>query len=556
MPNTRERNLTVLGALLFGIVIAFLTQYPPVVDLVAGLFNNKPEISALPGKNEILTIRTKKVTPETAFLEVDYFFNGRLPPPEYANLGAFVYFNDNDSDRFTGHYIMKKIEKGKHTIEIKVPRKESVKSRHVTSKLQVQMLGASGSKLAKKVFDYEIDWPVLEKITSLDKYHLEKNLEYAIWANDQNNTQYIREAKIKMEENIILDPAFLDSYLELARSYMKLNWNETGLRQAENVLQRALESNDKFANAHVIMGYVYTHTNRYNLAEAAFKTAEKLGTDNLWLYANWGELMLAQGNEKAALEFYSKATARPRKLDRNDRPLLASYKSTINILFKQKNWKKVDETYQVLLNNFQDKECVKYEYSRFLLFNKQDYEKAMQVAKDSLHLKCYKPEQIKTLIAAIYLAKWANVPDKNSENAKELKRNAKTLQLDHVKMFYFLAQSNNSKKIIEELEKTGLSINDRNHEEMTALGFAVGENNYEASINLVALGADVNKTVSKDGWSPLMIAVSNQNEKLVKALIDAGADYNHKTKSGISIHDLVDQFGNAEIQKILQSTRI
>jgi tetratricopeptide (TPR) repeat protein len=556
MSELRNKNLTVLVALLLGIVIAFLSQYPPVVDPILDLFNSKPKMSALPGKNKIFSVRTKKVTPEAAYLEVDYFYNGRLLPPDYGNLGALVYFNEKDSIRYTGRFIRHKIEKGKNTVEIKVGRMESVKSNHVTSKLKLQMIGASGSKLAKKEMDYEIEWPVLEKITSLDKYKLKNNLEYAISANDSNNVKYIREAKDKMEQNIVVDPGFLESYLELARSHMKLNWNETGLSQAENVLKRALELDNNFANAHVLMGYVYTHTNRYKKAETSFRLAEELGTDNLWLYTNWGELKLMQREKEKALSFYRKVAAHPRKMDRNDRPLLASYKAIINILFHKKQWNEVDSTYQAMLKTFQDKECVKYEYSKFLLFYKQDFDKAMQIAKDSLRLKCYNPEQIKTLIAAIYLAKWAKTPNKSDASAKDLKRNAETLQYDYVKIIRFLAQSENSSKIIDELSKTGLSINDLNSKKMTALAYTVAENDLESSRNLINMGADVNITVNEDNWTPLMIAVSNRNEIMTKVLIEAGADDELKTNSGITVHDLAERFGNSEIKQLLRTTKI
>lgn len=141
---------------------------------------------------------------------------------------------------------------------------------------------------------------------------------------------------------------------------------------------------------------------------------------------------MVQGKQKQALTYFRKVTDNPRKMDRNDRPLLAAHKSIVNILFDQKKWKQVDVAYQTLLNNFQDEDCVKYEYSKFLLFNRQDYDKALQIIKDSLHLQCYSMEQVKTLIAAIYFTKWAILPDKTSKNAVDLKRNAETIQFDKV----------------------------------------------------------------------------------------------------------------------------
>jgi len=123
-------------------------------------------------------------------------------------------------------------------------------------------------------------------------------------------------------------------------------------------------------------------------------------------------------------------------------------------------------------------------------------------------------------------------------------------------MLAFLAQSKNSREIINEFAKSGLSINERNPKQMTALAYAVAANDYEACVNLIKMGADVNITVNKDNWSPLMIAVTNQNKNIIKALLDVGANHDLKSKSGITAGDIAERIGNSEITKMLQSTKI
>ncbi|MGD8593421.1 MAG: ankyrin repeat domain-containing protein [Gammaproteobacteria bacterium] len=554
MPSTHGKKLTILVSVLFGLCVAFFAQYEPFIDFVGGMLPGSPTVSVLPGENEVLSVKTKKVTPNVAQLEVEYFYNGRLTSPDWAGLIGYVHLNKDDAHHQFGNAKLQKIEKGKGTVLIEVSRKEKIKSRHVTTKLGVIMRGISGWQLAKKEIDYDIEWPVLERVTSLDKHELERNLKFAVQANDNGNYKNIREAKVRMEQSIMLHPEFLPAYHELARSHMKLDWKDIGRSKAENVLKRALELDDNYADAHVLIGYVYAHTGRFKQALSSFERAQTLGSENLWLYANWGELYLLQDNSEKALDYYQKVIGYPRRLDRNDRPMHRSYLKIIEILSSRKDWDGVDKTYRALLDNFQDSICATYDYAEFLLFRRNQYDAAMQLVKGLLSQKCYIKGSFKNLVAAIYLAQWADQANKSSKEAIELMRKAKTLQNDIIVMLSYLSRSQNSKNIIAQLENFGISINDRNLKSMTALGYAVTNDDLKACENLIRMGADVNLPTNADGWSPLMIAVASQNPQVVKLLLDAGADKSHQANSGLTVYDLAERLGNSKIIAMLKST--
>jgi ankyrin repeat protein len=77
------------------------------------------------------------------------------------------------------------------------------------------------------------------------------------------------------------------------------------------------------------------------------------------------------------------------------------------------------------------------------------------------------------------------------------------------------------------------SIRARDGGGLTALVFAVRENDPESVRILLAAGADVNQ-VTRYGWSPLLVATQNRNYQLASYLLDHGADPNLTNKGAWS----------------------
>ncbi|XP_071388787.1 fibronectin type 3 and ankyrin repeat domains protein 1-like [Centroberyx affinis] len=82
---------------------------------------------------------------------------------------------------------------------------------------------------------------------------------------------------------------------------------------------------------------------------------------------------------------------------------------------------------------------------------------------------------------------------------------------------------------------------------------AVSGNPAVASL-LIRAGADVN-TRDKDGKTPLMVAVLNNQEKLVQLLLDSGADRHVKNEFGSGAAEMANAFGRENIIKLLEERK-
>ena len=82
------------------------------------------------------------------------------------------------------------------------------------------------------------------------------------------------------------------------------------------------------------------------------------------------------------------------------------------------------------------------------------------------------------------------------------------------------------------LVRTGTDMSDFNNSDHTALVECVYRKQPECLNRLAKLGADVNLTNNKFGFTPLVLASGNFITTCVKALLSAGADVNKKTKKG------------------------
>ncbi len=114
-----------------------------------------------------------------------------------------------------------------------------------------------------------------------------------------------------------------------------------------------------------------------------------------------------------------------------------------------------------------------------------------------------------------------------------------------------LAAYRNQPKILKVLIERGAQL-DYASQEGTALLGACFKGNLEIASLLVNKGASVNIS-GPSGVSPLIFAVQSNKIELVKFLLTANADKNHKDIKGKSAADYAKEMGNEAILKVMEN---
>jgi tetratricopeptide (TPR) repeat protein len=85
------------------------------------------------------------------------------------------------------------------------------------------------------------------------------------------------------------------------------------LERAEKILLRATELDPTYAEAHSLLGHVYTLAGKYREAEAALTEASRLGSTNPWTLVNWAHLFEMQGKYDMAMMNWASVVNEGRK---------------------------------------------------------------------------------------------------------------------------------------------------------------------------------------------------------------------------------------------------
>ena len=116
--------------------------------------------------------------------------------------------------------------------------------------------------------------------------------------------------------------------------------------------------------------------------------------------------------------------------------------------------------------------------------------------------------------------------------------------------FLFEAVTEGKTKVVQELIKAGVNVNENDGYGYTPLRFAILNGKPEVAQVLIKAGADVNEN---NGWgyTPLLHAIYNGKLEVAQVLIEAGADVNVKDKDGNTPLHFAAGGGRTEVVKAL-----
>jgi len=382
----------------------------------------------------------------------------------------------------------------------------------------------------KKTFNMPISWMINPRNYS-QVTGSENDLNLAVNLLDNGGRKDYFRAKDILDNVIVKQPENIQAYVELARFHMKTGFNERGLRRAEEILNIAYSINDKFANIYVLRGYVYSHQGKYNLAEKDFKKAEDIGTDNLWLNTNWGELYLKQDAPKRALEFYQLAIDTPRlEPSSNDRAKLRAYKEAENILILSNDNLALDKLMKKKTVQFAENVCYLSHWANFKLFKLGDNSAAHDLAIKAISNGCNERKFANKVYADSLIAKWHF--SRSSTEGAEFYNKAVALDSEWAGRLYRFSRNEKLYPVLKSLTSK-VDIDDVDLDGLNALAYAAMSNDVSSVNKLILLGANPNKEL-REGYTVFLLSLISSESRTIDAFIESNVPLVKNFKGGVS----------------------
>ncbi len=400
--------------------------------------------------------------------------------------------------------------------------------------------------IATQTIDTVIDWPTFE--TMLQRQQLaqnspESNLNRAVQLIDSESAPQLGEAKAILEQLINQNAKFDAAYVELARIAMKSNWGPEGLHQAEALLSSALQIKPASANAKILLGYVYSHQNRFAKAEVLFSEAATSDTRNLWLWTNWGETLAMQGKVEQAEAKYRRAITEPMTHDTYDRARAEAYRRLLELLQRRQDLDGMEALYKQRIGEFGPGSCYSSGYALFKLQVRGDTQGAIDLARGALNQNCEDSEARQILGLAEYV-KWAGA---SGEQRAEALNQARVYLPPGPMPVYLLAKNERTVHAAKALLVAGEQIDQRDNDGLTALAHALQDGDLAAAKRLLGLGARPDAPIGFAQMPVALLPVMEGNVEAVRLLRRSGVDYSKLSFRGTTAIEYAKQSGNSEL---------
>jgi tetratricopeptide (TPR) repeat protein len=490
--------------------------------------------SAVPGTNSISNIRVSGTFDDRWFLAFDYTYTGEPPGATFR-----VEVPPQAGTQPVGfRSALTKMLPPQPATTFHVSGELAYPGEGRSGQVIVSMLDSGGKVLATEHLDQVIQWP-----SSRDH-----DFQGAVALIDLGTGEALRTARERLQRLVSESPKFDEGYVELARVAMKTNWGPEGLHQAETLLDSALKIRPDSANAKILLGYVYTHQQRFKEAESLFVEAARSNPPNLWLWANWGELYVAQGNADQAIAKYREAVTRP-TVDRYGHARTMAYDSLLALLNQRKDYDGMEAVFKQRNADHGPNFCNDAVYAVFRLNVRGDPQGAIKLATAALALTCDEetPSRRDILGLANYV-QWAQANE--SEDADALNQARVYLPIGP-RAIYLLARSDMTVAAVKKLIATGEAIDQKDNEQMTALAHALEEHDFPAAGRLLGLGAQPDTPVGYGLIPVALLPVMSDDLEGIRALQRAGVDYAKLHYQGATALDYAKQTGNDEMLKVL-----
>jgi len=568
-----SKRVTVLMAILLLLILAYILR-PFLEERLFG--PTGPYIEPpLSGENAVTGLEAHKDAKGNWIATYDYFYTGN-PQPIWLRIrldsvSSSVSQSGPQEDMKYGFATPPMVQRGQHHVTLELQRSPTVQEALTTNQIVVEMLAAnleqtsqaasapitpfSNQKVvAGQHIEQVIEWPDMQtwfferQFASKSPGQLLNESVAQIDAGDQFS---VAQAKQTLERLVTKDPKFDAAYIELARVAMKTNWGPEGLHQAENLLQSSLQISPDSVNAKILLGYVYAHQNRYKEAEKLFAAIAPSDPKNLWLWSNWGEVLVMQGKVDQGIQKYRESILRPRSKDTYDKARLDAYWHLITLLEQRKDFNGLEALYKQRAEEFDAGNCYNADYARFVLQQHGDTANAIVIARKAVDGHCENPWAKEVLGLSNYVA-WAGA---SADQKPELLNQAHVFLPIGPRPLYLLATSDKTVATIRKLLESGESIDQPDNDKWGALSYAIQSKDYAAASRLAHLGAKLDTPSGPYQMPVAMLPIVEGDLEGVKLMKKLGVDYSKLQYQGASVSEQVKRSGNRKLIEMLEVSK-
>lgn len=218
----------------------------------------------------------------------------------------------------------------------------------------------------------------------------------------------LEAASADLKNILVRNPRYAPAHREMARYFIMRGhinserFEPGALEAAEYAINKALEIDPKYAEAYVLFGHLYRLMGRHREALEALEKAEKLGTNDPWLYNNWADLLIDEGKYEEAVTRYRKVIDSKTP---NKKAMGAALEGVIRYYVSVGKLDKADLFYKKSIVLEPDSAWGYGNYAQFLLCKKDDYEDSILRSRQALRIMNYGVGRY-WLASALY-RKWA-----------------------------------------------------------------------------------------------------------------------------------------------------
>lgn len=224
----------------------------------------------------------------------------------------------------------------------------------------------------------------------------------------RGNSASLEAASIDLKNILVRNPRYAPAHREMARYFImqghisSQRFEPGSLEAAESAINKALEIDPKYAEAYVLLGHLYRMMGRHREALEALEKAEKLGTNDPWLYNNWADLLIDEGKYEEAVRRYRNVIDSKTP---NKKAMGAALEGVIRYYVSIGKLDMADSFYRKSIAFEPDSAWGYGNYAQFLLCKKDDYENSIVRSRQALRIMNYGVGRY-WLASALY-RKWA-----------------------------------------------------------------------------------------------------------------------------------------------------